>query len=179
LLDDNHYEKIGNNAKVNPSLKSKKDCDALWKSMNEGIIDAICSDHAPHTFSEKSGKDYDATPAGFPGVETTVPLMLDAVNEKKVEFTRFIRMMSENPSEIFGIKNKGMIRQGYDADIVLIDQNIEKAVKKEGLFTKSGWSPFEGMSLVGWPVMTIINGNVVFDHGKINDGSTGKEVRFD
>ncbi|MBN1156481.1 amidohydrolase family protein [Candidatus Woesearchaeota archaeon] len=158
---------------MKPELKSAADVKALWDGIDLGIIDTIGSDHAPHAVEEKkSGGCY-----GIPGVETLLPLLLNAINEKRLTLKKVIQLCCENPVRIFGIKNKGFLKEGYDADIVLVDINRIKEVKNSGLFTKCKWSPFDGMKLRGWPVMTIVNGNVVFDNGKIND-IKGKKVVF-
>lgn len=161
---------------VKPSLKTRQDQEALWNAVRDGTIDTIGTDHAPHTKSEKKK---DPAPYGLPGVETALPLMLNAVNEKKLTLKRLIELTSINPAKIFRIKNKGKIQKGYDADITLIDMSIEKVVKNDKLYTKCKWSPFEGRKLKGWPVYTIVNGNIVFDKGKIYDVIKGREVEFD
>jgi dihydroorotase len=158
---------------MKPTLKSPADVKALWDGINSGIIDTIGSDHAPHTAEEKKNACY-----GVPGVETMLPLLLNAVNKKKLTLKKVIELCCENPARIFGIKNKGFLKAGYDADIILIDMNLVKEVKNLELFTKCKWSPFDGIKLKGWPVLTIVNGNVVFDNGKITD-IKGKEVLFE
>lgn len=162
-----------NFTKMKPSLKTEEDQNALWNAINEGIIDTIGSDHAPHTIEEKKKEIV----YGVPGVETLLPLMLDAYNQNKISLGKIIELTSENPAKIFGIKNKGKIKEGYDADLVVVDLDLEKEVKNEELFTKCKWSPFNGWKLKGWPVMTIVNGNIVFENGEIND-IKGKEVEY-
>ena len=158
--------------KMKPILKSKKDQDFLWKNINK--IDAIGSDHAPHTIEEKQKEDF---PYGVPGVETSLALMLDAVNKKRVSLGKVVEMMCHNPAKIFNLRGKGFIKEGFDADLTVVDMNFEKEVRNENLFTKCKWSPFNGKILKGWPVMTVVGGNIVFDNGKINN-IKAKEVRY-
>jgi len=160
--------------KIKPFFKTQEDQNALWQAIEDGIVDTIGTDHAPHTLEEK---DQENPPTGFPSIETRLPLMLDAVNKGRISLKKVIELCSNNPAKIFGIKNKGFLKQGYDADIVIVDMNLEKEVKNEELLTKQKWTPYKGMTLKGWPIMTIVNGNIVFDNGKIND-IKGKEVSF-
>jgi len=166
--DDN-----SNFTKMKPSLKTKEDQEALWNAIENGLVDTIGSDHAPHTIEEKKKEII----YGVPGVETTLPLLLDAYNKNKISLKKIIELTAENPAKIFGIRNKGKIKKGYDADLVVVDLELEKEVRNENLFTKCGWSPFNGLKLKGWPIMTIVNGNIVFENRKIND-IKGMEVSF-
>ncbi|MFH2027874.1 MAG: amidohydrolase family protein [Nanoarchaeota archaeon] len=166
------YKKLGAFASMKPILKSQKDQDALWGAIDENMVDTIATDHAPHTKEEKENEE----PFGVPGVETMLPLLLDAVNKGRISLEKVVELCSENPAKIFGIKNKGLIKEGYDADLVIVDLKLEKQIKIEELATKCGWSSFEGMKLKGWPVMTIVNGNVVFD-GNFYD-IKAKEVEY-
>lgn len=175
FLTEKDAKKMGAFASMKPLLKTKKDQDALWKAVEDGIVDTIGTDHAPHTVEEKKSGQY---PWGVPGVETSLALMLDAVNRKKIGIARLQEIMCENPAKIFGIKNKGIIKEGYDADLVVVDMGIKKKVDNKRILSKCGWSPFDGFELKGWPVMTIVNGNIVMDNGKINKDSRGKEAIF-
>ena len=115
------------------------------------------------TKEEKLDPNY---PYGVPGCETMLPLLLNSLNNKKITLKKIVQLCCENPSKIFKIKNKGFIKQGFDADLTIIDLNLEKEVKNNELFTKCKWSPFNGWKLKGWPVATIVNGNLVFDAQK-------------
>ena len=159
--------------KMKPSLKSKQDQEALWKAIAENKIDTIASDHAPHLLSEKESGDV----YGVPGVETTLPLMLDAVNKNRISLQKVIELCCHNPAKIFKIANKGYIAEEYDADIVIVDMNLEKEVKNEELFTKCGWSPFSGKVLKGCPVIAIVNGKIVYENGNVYD-IKAREVEF-
>lgn len=162
--------------KVAPKLKSRADQQALWNGINKGIVSTIGSDHAPHTVAEKMFVD---APNGVPGEETMLPLLLNAVNEGKLKIETVVRLCCENPAEIFGIKNKGKIALGYDADITVVDLGKEEEVMNGQLFTKCKWSPFNGLKLKGVVEKTIVNGNVVFDNRTINEEVKGKEVVFE
>ena len=174
FLTDADFKKKKGFAKMLPTLKTKKDQKALWEAIDYGLIDTIGTDHAPHLPEEKKAKNF---PAGVPGVETMLPLMLDAVNRGKLTLQKLVEMTSRNPAKIFGIQNKGLLKVGYDADLVIIDMNLKKKVKNSELLTKCGWSPFNNKILKGWPIITIVNGNVVYGNSRIND-IKAREIRF-
>jgi dihydroorotase len=160
--------------KMKPSLKSVLDNEALFEAIHSGLIDTVGTDHAPHTVGEKLQEDY---PFGVPGIETMLPLLLDAVNDNRLELAQVQRLCSENPAKIFNIRNKGAILPGYDADFTVVDMGLVQQVSEETLHSKCKWTPFEGRTLRGWPVMTIVGGNIVYD-GQINDSIKGKEVEI-
>jgi len=174
FLDKSAVKKMGAYAMMKPNLKSKDNVTALWKGIKNGLIDVIATDHAPHTHKDKTSKN---APPGVPGLETMLPLLLDAMNRGKITLTKIVELTSKNPAKIFGIKNKGKLAVGYDADITLIDPKITKIVRNKDLFTKCGWSPFNGWPLKGWPTTTIVNGNIVFQNGKIYKNK-GTEVKY-
>ncbi|PIN87048.1 dihydroorotase [Candidatus Woesearchaeota archaeon CG10_big_fil_rev_8_21_14_0_10_44_13] len=174
LTEKDHHEQ-GAFAKMIPSLKTKKDQAALWNAIADGTVDTIGTDHAPHTIEEKKAKENP--PGGIPGEETMLPLMLDAMNRGRLTMERIVEMTSKNPARIFCMRNKGRIAEGCDADLTIIDMNMFGEVRNGDLRTRCNWSPFNGWKLKGWPVVTIVNGRVVFDHGKIYKNQ-GKEVVF-
>ncbi len=176
FLTEDDFERLGSLAKTNPPLRSKKDQAALWAAVKDGTVDIIATDHAPHTLESKK-RDIWAAPAGVPGLETMLPLLLNEVNKKTLTLNQVIHLTSENPSRMFGIRNKGRIKAGYDADLVVVDMDLEKKVDNEKLFTKCGWSPFAGWKLKGWPVKTFVRGRLVYDNGKIIK-TKGKEVSY-
>jgi len=173
FLDESDYAELGNLAKMNPALKYRRDREALWEGIVNGVIDIIATDHAPHTLKEKKQTN---APAGVPGIETMLPLLLDTVNKGSLTLKRLIELVCENPARLFNLMSKGKLQHGYDADITIIDMELEKEVRTNDLFTKCGWSPFNGWKLKGWPVMTIVNGNIIYENGKICDDIKGKEV---
>lgn len=192
FLTAKDVNELGNFGEMKPGLKAKDDQKALWEGINNGQVNTIATDHAPHTKEEKMQANY---PYGVPGCETMLPLLLNALNNgndkrgsggkinkanKKITLKKIVELCCENPAKIFKIKNKGFIKEGFDADLAIVDLDLEKEVKNDELFTKCKWSPFDGWKLKGWPVFTIANGNVVFDahsNGKINN-MRAKEVSY-
>ncbi len=148
-IDD--YAKCGTKVQMNPPLRTKEDADALWDAIQEGLLDTIGSDHAPHTLEEKA-RPYGQAPSGIPGVETTLPLLLDACNQGKLTLKQIIRLMRGRVLEIY--------RMPGNDDYVLVDMNKKAVVDERSLKTKCGWSPYAGRQLQGWPVYTILKGKV-------------------
>lgn len=177
LLNTSAYEKIGTLAQMNPPLKSAWDNDILWQALLDGVIDFIATDHAPHTLEEK-GQGYPNTPSGMPGVETSLPLMLTQAIQGKCSVAQVSNWMSTAVAKGYGIPKKGAIAPGFDADLILVDLDNYRPVLREELMTKCGWSPFEGWSLTGWPVVTIVGGNVVFNRGEFNSDVRGQILTF-
>ena len=177
LLNTNAYDSIGTWAQMNPPLKSERDNEVLWQALLDGVIDFIATDHAPHTLEEKA-QEYPNTPSGMPGVETSLPLMLTAAMEGRCTVAQVAHWMSTAVAKGYGIANKGAIAPGYDADLVLVDLNTYRPVVREELLTKCGWSPFEGWNLTGWPVITIVGGQIVYEHGKVNTEVRGEALKF-
>jgi len=171
------YEKFGNFLKINPPIRDKEDIFALWKGIKSGEVDVIATDHAPHTVEEKE-QPYEKAPSGVPGEETMLAVMLNAVNDKAMEIHEVAKLMCENPAKIFGLKTKGKLEKWYDADITVVDMDLEKKVENKKLFTKCKWSLYNGTTFKGWPVMTFVGGELVYKDGKIAGMPMGKEVLF-
>jgi dihydroorotase len=178
LLNTDAYSKIGTLAQMNPPLRSPENNEILWKALLDGVIDCIATDHAPHTLEEK-GKEYPNTPSGMPGVETSLPLMLTQAVQGRCSVAQVSHWMSSAVAKIYKIPNKGAIAPGFDADLVLVDLNTYHPVLREELLTKCGWSPFEGWNLTGWPVITIVGGEVVYERGKLHTEVRGKALNFE
>ena len=178
LLNTTAYEEIGTLAQMNPPLRTSHDNEVLWQALLDGVIDFIATDHAPHTLEEKA-QVYPKTPSGMPGVETSLPLMLTAAEEGRCSVAQVVNWMSTAVASAYSIPNKGLIAPGYDADLVLVDLNSRKKVRREELLTKCGWSPFEGWNLTGWPVTTIVGGEIVYHKGELNTKSRGKPLNFE
>ncbi len=159
FLNKSAYEKHGNFVKTNPPIRSEEDRLAMWDALKSGLLDIVVSDHAPHTVSEKK-EPYDKAPSGVPGLETLLPLMLDAVNHGELPLERMIEAMCEKPAEIFGLEKKGFVKVGYDADLIVADMLKESIVGSDGYATKCGWSPYDGWKLVGWPEVVVCGGKV-------------------
>jgi len=171
------YNKLGTYAQMNPPLRTKEHYDRLWVAIKNNIVDVLGSDHAPHLKMNKE-KKYPNTPSGMPGVQTIFPVMLDHVNNGKLKLEQLIKLMCENPCRIFGIKNKGYIKEGYDADLTITDMNKEVVIKDEMIASKCGWTPFNNHKVKGFPVGTIVNGNLVMSDGKIIVESRGTPLEF-
>ena len=171
------YEKMGSYGQMNPPIRTKRHQTELWKGILDGTIECIATDHAPHSKEEKK-LPYGKAPSGMPGVETSMPLMLNQVSEGRIKIEQVVKWMCENPVKVYNIKNKGYIQKGYDADITVIDMNKTKIIKGSEMQSKCGWSAFEGQKITGCPITTIVNGNIVYDKGQIFDSINGKEVQF-
>ncbi|MEC4815288.1 MAG: dihydroorotase [Scytonema sp. PMC 1069.18] len=178
LLNTDAYAKIGTLAQMNPPLRSPHDNEVLWEALRDGVIDFIATDHAPHTLEEKS-QEYPKSPSGMPGVETSLPLMLTAAMQGQCSVAQVANWMSQAVAKAYHIPNKGAIAPGYDADLVLVDLNTYRPVVREELLTKCGWSPFEGWNLTGWPVMTIVGGQIVYEKGKVSTQVRGQALTFE
>ncbi len=171
------YDKWGTFAQINPPIRTEDHRLSLLQALKSGFIDFVASDHAPHTIEEKK-LTFGKAPSGMPGVETTLPLLLNYFNQKECSLADIIRWTSLNICKIYGIKNKGQINIGFDADLVLVDLNKKAVVSNDNIISKCGWSTFSGQALQGWPVMTIVNGNIVFRDNEIIEGTSGLEVQF-
>jgi len=177
LLNTQAYETLGTLAQMNPPLRSPHDNEVLWQALRDGVIDFIATDHAPHTLEEKA-QPYPNSPSGMPGVETALPVMLTQARQGRCTVAEVAHWMSTAPAQAYRIPNKGRIAPGYDADLVLVDLETYRPVLREELLTKCGWSPFEGWKLTGWPVVTLVGGQIVFDHGKLNLDIRGRPLTF-
>jgi dihydroorotase len=171
------YNKLGTYAQMNPPIRTKEHYDRLWVAIKNNIVDVLGSDHAPHS-KENKDKEYPNTPSGMPGVQTIFPIMLDHVNNGKLSLEQLIKLMCENPCRIFGIKNKGYIKEGFDADLTIVDMNKEQIIKNEMMASKCGWTPFNNYKVKGFPVSTIVNGNLVMSEGKIISNAQGQPLKF-
>ncbi|MFC4351105.1 dihydroorotase [Fodinicurvata halophila] len=171
------YERLGALAQMNPPIRDASHREALWEGVRQGVFDVLGSDHAPHTRDEKQGT-YPRIPSGMPGVQTLLPLMLDHVNAGRLSLQRLVDMTSAGPQRIFGLAGKGRIARGYDADFTVVDMGRSETITSAWLASKCGWSPFEGMQVRGWPVMTIIRGHTVMRDGEVLAQPQGQPIRF-
>ncbi len=163
--------------KMNPPLRQESDLIALWEALRGGSINCIATDHAPHTKEEKS-KGL-ASPSGVPGVEFSLPLMLNEVSQNMLDLSDVVRLMAAEPARIFSLKSKGGIEEFMDADLVLVDMEMEKCIKELDIFSACAWSPYVGYTLKGWPIMTVVKGNIVMENGKLTGEKKGEEVIVD
>jgi dihydroorotase len=171
------YDKLGTFAQMNPPIRKKEHYDRLWVAVKNSVVDVLGSDHAPHSKEDKE-KKYPASPSGMPGVQTILPIMLNHINNEKLSLEQLIKLMCENPCKIFGIKNKGYIKEGFDADLTIVDMNKEQTIKDEMIASKCGWTPFNNFTVKGFPVATIINGKIVMSDGKVNIEGSGQPLDF-
>ncbi len=175
-------EDIGNYAGkriMNPALKQEKDNRAMWQALQDGLIDQYATDHAPHLLEEKY-EPYGKLPAGLPSIQFSLPLLLHAVYQGKLDIQKVPEVYAENPVKNYKIKNKGFLKEGYDADITIIDPSKILNVSDEIVVSECAWTPYEGMSLRGGVVeKTIVNGNLVYDNGKFDEKEKGKTIKVE
>jgi dihydroorotase len=171
------YERLGTYAQMNPPIRDASHRDALWRAVEEGLVDVIGSDHAPHTRAEKE-KTYPDSPAGMPGVQTLVTILLDHVNAGRLSLARFVDLTSCGAARIFGIAGKGRIAKGYDADFTIVDLRAKRRIENRWIASKCGWTPFDGMVTTGWPVATIVRGRTIMRDGALVAAGRGAPVRF-
>ncbi|MFT4517434.1 MAG: dihydroorotase [Gammaproteobacteria bacterium] len=170
------YENLGTLAQQNPPIREKHHQDALWKALNDGTVDILASDHAPHTLEEKA-EIYPKSPSGTPGVQTLVPVMLNHVNEGRLTLEKLVELWSYGPERIHGLVNKGRIKEGYNADFTIVDLNKKNTITNAQQKSKTGWTPYDGMKVKGWPIMTIIRGHMVMREDEMLE-PIGKPVLF-
>ncbi len=176
-FDDSQYDSKGSLIKWNPAVKTAADRDGLWKALLDDRIDVVATDHAPHTFEEKSNK-YLSAPSGGPLVQHALLAMLEKVEEGVISIERVVEKMAHAPAELFRVEDRGYIREGYFADLVVIDPKGSHSVNKETILYKCGWSPFEGHTFNHSILSTYVNGNLVFNKGEILEGSVGSRLLF-
>ena len=178
LFNTGDYERLGTLVQMNPSLKNADDNAALWAALQDGRIQVIATDHAPHQLEEKQ-QPYPASPSGLPAVENSLALMLNEVNRGRVTLPQVVHWMCDAPARVWGIIGKGRIAEGYDADLVLVDLERRETIRNENQLTKCGWSPWHGEELTGWPVRTWVVGREVFRDGELDESIRGEEAQYD
>ncbi len=171
------YATLGNKIKCNPAIKSKENKAALWEALLDDRLDIIATDHAPHAIDEKSG-DYDHAHAGLPLVQHSLQLMLHQYQQGRISLEKLVEKMSHAPAKCFQIRDRGFIREGYFADLVLVDLNQPYTVSKENILYKCGWSPLEGFSFPATIAMTFVNGYPVYENGKVDASHRGMRLQF-
>jgi dihydroorotase len=174
---DEDYARLGNMIKWNPAIKTASDRSAIWKAVLDNRIDVIATDHAPHTLSEKQNT-YLSAPSGGPLVQHSLVAMLEFYHQKKISLQQVVAKMCHNVAELFQIEKRGFIREGYFADLVLVDLNSPWTVTKSSILAACGWSPFEGVSFQSKVTHTFVNGQMVFEKGNINESIRGQRLLF-
>jgi len=171
------YRELGGYAQMNPPVRDDSHRQALWVGLASGVVDVLGSDHAPHTREEKECP-YPASHSGMTGVQTLVPVMLDHVNAGRMTLERFVDLTSYGPQRLFGIRGKGRIAAGYDADLTIIDLQREETITNDQIASRCGWTPYHGRKVKGWPVGTIVRGAKVMWDGEIMQPARGEPVAF-
>ena len=174
---DEDYPSKGTKIKWNPAVKTKKDREGLWKALNEGRIDVIATDHAPHTLEEKDNV-YTKAPSGGPLVQHALEALFEMQRKGYITVEKLVEKVAHNPAILFEIKDRGYIRKGYKADLVLINPNAPWTVTKENIAYKCGWSPFEGTTFRARVTHTFVNGHLAYENGKITKTTKGERLTF-
>lgn len=177
-FSDQDYAEKGNFIKWNPAVKTREDRDKILKAVKEGYIDVIATDHAPHTLEEKS-QPYLHAPSGGPLVQHALQVLMDLVKEGKLSLEELVQKTAHNTAICFDLKGRGFVREGYWADLVLVDSNKPYSVQKSNILSKCGWSPFEGHTFSSSVVHTLVSGNLVYSDGKILESGSGQRLEFD
>ncbi len=176
-LSADDYPRLGTLLQMNPPVRDASHRDRIWWGLEQGVVDVLGSDHAPHTLEEKA-RPYPASPSGMPGVQTLVPVMLGHVAAGRLSLERLVDLTSAGPARLFGIAGKGRIAVGYDADLTVVDPRRRETIRNGWIASRCGWTPYDGMAVTGWPVGTVIRGRRVMWEGELAAPSGGAPVRF-
>ena len=176
-LDDTAYARLGTYVQMNPPVREKAHHDKIWAGVANGVADILGSDHAPHTRAEKE-RAYPDSHSGMTGVQTLVPTMLNHENEGRLSLERFVDMTSHGPNRLFGIAGTGRIAVGYDADLTIVDLKRKETITNDWIASRAGWTPYDGVTVTGWPVGTIVRGQKVMWDGELVTPSIGQPMRF-
>ena len=176
-FSDQDYKEKGTFIKWNPAVKTKKDQDALWKALNSDKIDVIATDHAPHTKEEKQ-QTYTKAPSGGPLVQHALPALFEAYHQGKITVEKIVQKTAHNPAQLFDVEKRGFIKEGYFADLVLVNPNEPWSVNQDNIFYKCGWSPFEGETFNAEITHTFVNGHLVYENGCFNESKKGQRLKF-
>ena len=171
------YERLGTYAQMNPPVRDERHRQAIWAALRDGVVDVLGSDHAPHTREEKDHA-YPESHSGMTGVQTLVPIMLDHVNFGRLTLERFVDLTSHGPNRLFGIRGKGRIAVGYDADLTIVDLERRETITNAWIQSRCAWTPYDGVVVQGWPVGTVVRGRRVMWDGEIAGPADGQPVRF-
>lgn len=172
------YEQLGSMAQMNPPIREEHHRLALWRGIEQGIVDVLGSDHAPHTREEKE-RPYPKSPSGMTGVQTLLPIMLDHVNAGRLSLERLVDLTGAGPGRIFSIARKGRIAVGYDADFAIVDLNAKRTITHDWIASRAGWTPYDGRDVTGWPIHTILRGIAVVRDGELQGEPEGQPVVFE
>jgi dihydroorotase len=171
------YERLGTYAQMNPPVRDATHRAGIWRAVQQGVVDVLGSDHAPHTREEKD-KPYPASPSGMTGVQTLVPIMLDHIHAGRLSLQRFVDLTSAGPARLFGIARKGRIAAGYDADLTVVDLHRRQTITNRWIASRVGWTPYDGVAVTGWPVGTFVRGHKVMWEGDLTGPARGDAITF-
>lgn len=171
------YENLGTKAQMNPPIRDDGHRQGLWWGLDQGVVDVLGSDHSPHTLEEKAAT-YPASPSGMPGVQTILPIMLDHVAAGRLSLLRLMDLLCAGPARLFAIAGKGRIAVGNDGDFTLVDLAAKRRILDSDMANKSGWTPFHDREVTGWPMATIIRGQIVMRDGELANGAVGRPLKF-
>jgi dihydroorotase len=171
------YDRLEGFGVMNPPIRGEEHRAAAWAAINDGTVDTVGSDHAPHP-RDKKLLPWPECPAGLTGVQTLVPIMLDHVNAGRLSLMRMVDLMSAGPARVYGVIGKGRLAAGYDADFTLVDMKRQRRIEESWIASPCGWTPFAGMQVTGWPVATIIRGNIVMREDEVLGEPVGRLVKF-
>jgi dihydroorotase len=178
LDGDEAYARLGTLVQMNPPVRGADHRDRIWHGLSQGVADILGSDHAPHLLEEKA-KPYPDSPSGMTGVQTLVPIMLDHVAAGRLSLARFVDLTSAGPKRLFGIARKGRLAVGYDADVTVVDLKRRETIRNDWIASKCGWTPYDGVTVTGWPVGTLVRGHSVMWEGALTAPSRGEAVLFE
>ncbi len=176
-LSSDDYATLGTKLQMNPPVRGPEHRAGVWRGLEQGVVDVLGSDHAPHTLEEKA-KPYPESPSGMTGVQTLVPVMLDHVAKGRLTLSRFVDLTSAGPARLFGIVGKGRIAAGYDADFTVVDLKREETIRDSWIASRCGWTPYDGKRVTGWPVGTFVRGRRVMWEGELTSAGGGAAVHF-
>lgn len=171
------YEQLGSLAQMNPPIREERHRLALWRAIEQGVVDVLGSDHAPHTREEKA-KPYPQSPSGMTGVQTLLPVMLDHVHAGRLSLERLVDLTGHGPQRIYSISRKGRIAVGYDADFAIVDLNAKRTITHDWIASRAAWTPYDGRQVTGWPIHTIVRGHTVVRDGELQGAAIGEPVVF-
>ena len=176
-FSDEDYAEKGNFIKWNPAVKTKADRNALREALLNGKIDVVSTDHAPHTLEEKL-RPYADAPSGGPLVQNSLPAMLELARRNDIDYARIVQLMCHNQADLFGIEDRGYLREGYHADVVIVDPSRPWNVTRENILSKCGWSPFEGKTFASRVTHTFVNGHLAYRNGQLRGEAKGERLLF-
>jgi dihydroorotase len=177
-FDESNYDEKGFAIKCNPAIKSHRDKEALLQALRKGLIDTIGTDHAPHLMEEKMTDDYFTSKSGFPSIQHSLDVMVEVMRNGWIDMPQLVQLMCHNPAILYHIDRRGFIREGYHADLVLVDLNANQRISDKNEYSKCGWTPYDGLEVHSRVTHTFVNGNLVYENGAFYEGNKGERLLF-